>query len=112
LHKAVTDLSLQSGLAKLPRLTSQQSIDQRSVSGQGVLAHHAYRPVSPSSLPRRRRRLPPSEIARLRVGCIRWKDCEKKPGSQPVCFLHLTVNKTGTAFSKHVDGVMGRAVEL
>ena len=53
-----------------------------------------------------------NEITRLRVGCIRWRDGEEKPGSQPVCFLHVPVNKTGTAFSKPVDGVVGRAVEL
>ncbi len=35
-----------------------------------------------------------NEIARLRVGCIRWQDGEEKPGSQPVCFLHVPVNKT------------------
>ncbi len=53
-----------------------------------------------------------NEIARLRVGCIRWQDGEERSGSQPVCFMHVPVNKTGTAFSKPVDGVMGRAVEL
>ena len=53
-----------------------------------------------------------NEIARLRVGCIRWQDGELQPDSQRVCFLHVPVNKTGTAFSKPVDGVVGRAVEL
>ncbi len=53
-----------------------------------------------------------NEIARLHVGCIRWQDGELQPDSQPVCFLHVPVNKTGTAFSKPVDGVVGRAVEL
>ena len=53
-----------------------------------------------------------NEIARLRVGCIRWQNGEEKPDSQPVCFLHVPVTKTGTAFSKPVDGVVGRAVEI
>ena len=53
-----------------------------------------------------------NEITRLRVGCIRWQDSEEKSGDQPVCFLHVPVNKTGTAFSRPVDGVVGRAVEL
>ena len=53
-----------------------------------------------------------NEIARLRVGCIRWQSGEEKVNEQPVCFLHVPVNKTGTAFSKPVDGVVGRAVEL
>ena len=51
-----------------------------------------------------------NEIGRLRVGCIRWQDGEEQPASRPVCFLHVPVNKTGTAFSKPVDGVVGRAV--
>ncbi len=53
-----------------------------------------------------------NEIARLRIGCIRWQDGEERPGSQPVCFLYVPVNKTGTAFSKPVDNVIGRAVAL
>lgn len=53
-----------------------------------------------------------NEIARLRVGCIRWQSGEDKVNKQPVCFLQVPVNKTGTAFSKPVDGVVGRAVEL
>ena len=53
-----------------------------------------------------------NEIARLRVGCIRWQSGGEKVNEQPVCFLHVLVNKTGTAFSKPVDGVVGRAIEL
>ena len=52
-----------------------------------------------------------NEIARLRVDCIRGRDDGEKPDSQPVCFLHVPVNKTGVAFSKPIDGVVGRAVE-
>lgn len=50
------------------------------------------------------------EIGRLRVGCIRWQDGEEQPASRPLRLLHVPVNKTGTAFSKPVDGVVGRAV--
>ena len=53
-----------------------------------------------------------NEIARLRVGCIRWQSGEQQIQGQTVCFLHVPVNKTGTAFSKPVDGAVGRAVEL
>lgn len=53
-----------------------------------------------------------NEIARLRVGCICWQSEKQMVNEQPVCFLHVPVNKTGTAFSKPVDGVVGRAVEL
>ena len=53
-----------------------------------------------------------SEIVRLRVGCIRWERQPTSSSEHPVCFLHVPVNKTGTAFSKPVDGVVGRFVEL
>ena len=53
-----------------------------------------------------------SEIVRLRVGCIRWETSPNSSSERPVCFLHVPVNKTGTAFSKPVDGVVGRSVEL
>jgi integrase len=53
-----------------------------------------------------------SEILRLRVGCIRWESASNSSGEPPVCFIHVPVNKTGTAFSKPVDGVVGRSVEL
>jgi len=53
-----------------------------------------------------------SEIVRLRVGCIRWESSPNGSSEPPVCFLHVPVNKTGTAFSKPVDGVLGRSVEL
>jgi len=53
-----------------------------------------------------------SEISRLRVGCIRWDSGENSSSKRPVCFLHVPVNKTGTAFSKPVDGLVGRSAEL
>lgn len=53
------------------------------------------------------------EIARLRVGCIRWQPPGDgaAPSSEPVCPLDVPVHKTGSAFTKPVDPVMGRAVE-
>ena len=40
------------------------------------------------------------EIRRLRVGCVRWQP----DNESSVCFLDVPVNKTGTAFTKPVDG--------
>jgi hypothetical protein len=58
-----------------------------------------------------------NEIRRLRVGCIkRQQDTAPVPGEtpprDPVCFLEVPVNKTGTAVTKPVDRVVGEAVEL
>ena len=55
------------------------------------------------------------EILRLRVGCIRWQadtgtSAVKADGQRRVCLLDVPVNKTGTAFTKPVDGVLGEAV--
>lgn len=54
------------------------------------------------------------EIARLRVGCIRWQPASDgaDPAAEPVCLLDVPVHKTGTAFTKPVDPVMGRAIEM
>lgn len=46
------------------------------------------------------------EIRRLRLGCVRW---EEGNGSS-VCFLDVPVNKTATAFTKPVDGIVGQAI--
>lgn len=46
------------------------------------------------------------EIRRLRVGCVRWLQDSRSS----VCFLDVPVNKTGTAFTKPVDGVVGQAI--
>jgi integrase len=57
------------------------------------------------------------EIVRLRLGCIRWQQDEVlvqstgeilPPGA--VCLLDVPVNKTGTAFTKPVDPIVGAAV--
>jgi integrase len=46
------------------------------------------------------------EIRRLRVGCIRWQRNE----ATSVCFLDVPVHKTGAAFTKPVDHVVGQAI--
>lgn len=50
------------------------------------------------------------EIVRLRVGCIRWQPSDD-PAAPPVCLLDVPVHKTGTAFTKPVDPMMGHAIE-
>jgi integrase len=56
------------------------------------------------------------EITRLRVGCVRWQtvDATDPPTdntSTTVCLLDVPVNKTGTAFTKPLDAVVGEAIE-
>jgi integrase len=59
------------------------------------------------------------EIHRLRVGCIRWQhDGKPIPGdsdgvlaADAVCLLDVPVHKTGTAFTKPVDPIIGQAIE-
>jgi len=58
-----------------------------------------------------------SEISRLRVGCIRWQhDAVPILGTgevlpkDAVCLLDVPTNKTGTAFTKPVDRVIGEAI--
>ncbi|MFQ5859039.1 MAG: tyrosine-type recombinase/integrase [Anaerolineae bacterium] len=66
------------------------------------------------------------EIVRLRVGCVRWQaaDVTIQPTGETlpkavhracrddaVCLLDVPVNKTGTAFTKPVDPVVGEAIE-
>jgi integrase len=55
------------------------------------------------------------EIARLRVGCVRWQPPAQ--GGDPdsseageVCLLDVPTHKTGTAFTKPVDALLGRAI--
>jgi integrase len=58
------------------------------------------------------------EIVRLRVGCIRWQEEDiavpGRPGDvlarDAVCMLEVPVNKTGAAFTKPVDPLVGRAI--
>jgi integrase len=58
------------------------------------------------------------EIARLRVGCVRRQAADRatpRTGTilprDAVCLLDVPVNKTGTAFTKPVDAVVGEAIE-
>lgn len=58
-----------------------------------------------------------AELLRLRVGCVRWQreDVAVQGTGQmlpqdAVCWLDVPVNKTGTAFTKAVDRIVGEAV--
>ena len=59
------------------------------------------------------------EIARLRVGCIRWQhdgntitgDSQQILARDAVCLLDVPTNKTGTAFTKPVDPILGQALD-
>jgi integrase len=59
------------------------------------------------------------EISRLRVGCVRWQhdgqpvaaDSRDILASDAVCLLDVPVHKTGTAFTKPVDPIVGQAIE-
>jgi integrase len=59
------------------------------------------------------------EIARLRVGCIRWQhdgtaiagDSQQVLARDAVCLLDIPTHKTGTAFTKPVDPVLGQALD-
>ncbi|MFL4975351.1 MAG: tyrosine-type recombinase/integrase [Microvirga sp.] len=52
------------------------------------------------------------EIVRLRVGCVRWQPGDVAgTDTAPVCLLDVPVHKTGAAFTKPVDPLLGRAIE-
>jgi len=59
------------------------------------------------------------EIARLRVGCIRWQhngntisgDSDQILARDAVCLLDVPIHKTGTAFTKPVDPILGQAID-
>jgi integrase len=59
------------------------------------------------------------EIARLRVGCVRWQhegapipgDSREILAQDAVCLLDIPTHKTGTAFTKPVDPLVGKAIE-
>jgi integrase len=59
------------------------------------------------------------EITRLRVGCMRWQhdgqsirpDASDVLAQDAVCLLDVPVHKTGTAFTKPVDPLLGQAIE-
>jgi integrase len=58
------------------------------------------------------------EIARLRLGCIRWQH-DGRPitgnadvlADDAVCLLDVPAHKTGTSFSKPVDPILGQAID-
>jgi integrase len=60
-----------------------------------------------------------AEIARLRVGCVRWQhdgfaipgDSREVLARDAVCLLDVPTHKTGTAFTKPVDPLLGKAIE-
>jgi integrase len=60
-----------------------------------------------------------NEIARLRVGCIRWQhdgtpihgDSAQVLARDAVCLLDVPTHKTGTAFTKPVDPILGQAID-
>ena len=54
------------------------------------------------------------EIRRLPVGCIRWVEDISSGGKlqqEKICWLDVPVNKTGSAFTKPVDEVVGHFIE-
>lgn len=59
------------------------------------------------------------ELSRLRVGCARWQhdgqpiapDAADVLAEEAVCLLDVPVHKTGTAFTKPVDPLLGQAIE-
>lgn len=59
------------------------------------------------------------EITRLRLGCIRWQhngapipgDSRDVLAVDAVCLLDVPVHKTGTAFTKPVDPLLGQAIQ-
>ena len=57
------------------------------------------------------------EIVRLRIGCIRWQhddkslagDSDQVLARDALCLLDVPPHKTGTAFTKPVDPILGQA---
>ena len=60
-----------------------------------------------------------NEIARLRVGCIRWQQrdvtlphtADTPPKEDAMCFLDIPANKTTTAFTKPIPPIVGKIIE-
>jgi integrase len=59
------------------------------------------------------------ELSRLRVGCVRWQhegapttaDARDVLAADAVCLLDVPVHKTGLAFTKPIDPLVGQAIE-
>lgn len=60
-----------------------------------------------------------NEIGRLRVGCTRWQsragllpdEADNAISKETICLLDIPTNKTGPAFTKPVDRVVGEAIK-
>ena len=52
-----------------------------------------------------------SEISRLRLGCIRWQEDGAGDERRRVCLLDVPAHKTGMAFTKPVDRMVGHAID-
>ena len=55
------------------------------------------------------------EVVRLRLGCVRWQPSAGEGGGsttpgQGICWLDVPTNKTGTAFTKPVDRLVGETI--
>ncbi|KJZ29886.1 hypothetical protein TW83_17625 [Paracoccus sp. S4493] len=51
------------------------------------------------------------EIHRMRVGAIRWSSLPEQGEASQTCLFDVPVNKTGRAFTKPVDSIVGTAIE-
>lgn len=51
-----------------------------------------------------------NEISRLRLGCIRWQENYEDNTKGPTCMLDIPVNKTGRAFTKPIDSIVGKFI--
>ncbi len=51
-----------------------------------------------------------NEIVRLQLGCVRWQVQPGDADEPAVCLLDVPAHKTGTAFTKPVDPLLGRVL--
>src|SRR5215470_17805112 len=57
-----------------------------------------------------------NELVRLRVGCIRWQECDgapaaaTTPSARATCLLDVPVTKTNAGYAKPVDPIVGAAI--
>lgn len=85
------------------------------VNGRNLIQHYPSAMVKALALAWLFTGLRLNEILRLRVGCIRWQDDAGATSGAPakdtrVCLLDVPVNKTGVAFTKPVDALVGEAI--
>ncbi len=91
--------------------------DDLRVARSGIVAAYSLNMLRALAVVWLFARLRRNEIRRLRVGCIRWqRDDVVVPGTDDVlpkdavCLLDVPVQKTGLAFTKPVDRVIGEAI--